>query len=228
MILSTRGFAKLFAYCLIAMLAAPEAAFPRSPDAGEVDPAEPQAPASGSAGGVDTHRSAWPLRGFKSIRILPLEGDGAINSLSTNSAVIPVVAVHGDDEMPVEGAMVAFELPASGPGGYFPDNQRILKTLTNSRGQAVAHGFRANSQTGRFPIRVTASLQDRTATYLMTQTNSRKAVAEMTSRGSSRKWLWIAVAGVTAGAAGAAISWRVNSPTRISASVAGPVVLGAP
>jgi hypothetical protein len=226
MIPSTRSVNRWFVCCLIATLAQPDAAFSGSPESANPEPAGEQTPAPEVSVAVQAQGPARPFR-FKSLRILPLEGDGAVNHLPTESVVVPAIAVHNDDEMPVEGVTVVFQLPASGPGGFFPDNQLSLVTVTNSRGQAIARGFRANAQPGRFPIRVTASFQDLTTSYVITQTNSRKEGSEMMSRGS-RKWLWIAVAGGAVGAAGAVIGLRANSSPRISASVIGPIAIGAP
>jgi hypothetical protein len=167
-----------------------------------------------------------PEQAVRSLRILPLEGDGAINYIPSQSATIPVVEVHNENDMPVEGVTVVFQVPAVGPGAYFPDRKPSLTTITNSRGQAVARGFRINSEPGRFSIRVTATYQNLTATRILTQTNSMKERAA-TRPHKSRKWLWFAIAGAAAAAGGTAYALRSDSSPRISAS-AGPVIVGAP
>lgn len=160
----------------------------------------------------------------KSLHIVPLEGEGAVNEISTRKVTPPVVEVRDENDLPVEGVQVIFQLPADGPGGTFSDNQRTLMTVTNSRGQAMARGFEINSVPGQFSIRVTATLQGLRATHIMTQTNQMKAV---TGR-RSRKWIWITLAGAGAAAAGATFALRQSdSPTSISAT-AGPVVFGPP
>lgn len=220
MFLQTHSINPWLATCLVAMMALPESAF-SGPETGEQAAPPPGAPA--------TVRVQEPAPLYKALRIVPLEGDRAVNHLPSGPVTVPAVAVHNDDEMPVEGATVVFQLPSSGPGGHFPDEQLSLMTQTDSRGQAIARGFRPNSQPGRFPIRVTASFKNLTASYILTQTNSTK---EVTSRGASRKWIWVAVAGgAAAAAAGLAIGLRSDAPgvpPAISASVGGPVVIGAP
>jgi hypothetical protein len=177
-------------------------------------------------GHILSPQSAVKARTLKSLRILPLEGDNAINYIPTQSAVVPVVEVHDQNDMPVEGATVVFQLPAIGPGGSFPDGQLSLKTLTNSRGQAVARGFRINSQSGRFSLHVTASFNDLRANHVLRQTNSTEV--RDTEPGKSRKWLWIGLAGAAAAAAtGAALALRSTPIPRVSAS-AGPVIIAAP
>ena len=163
----------------------------------------------------------------KSLRIIVLEGEGAVNNIPTQSVTVPIVEVHNQNDMPVEGATVVFQAPAVGAGGYFADKQTSLNTVTNSRGQAVARGFRANSEPGRFSIRVTAFYQNISATYILTQTNSTKARETMTSH-KSHKWIWIGIAGAAAAAAGTAYALqRSDSSPHISAST-GPVVISAP
>lgn len=228
MIHSTRSVHRWLVTCLVAMLAQPEAAFPRPPEATDLETTgKHAAPAAETPATVRTQEPARPLL-LKSLRIMPLEGDHTVNYIPAGPVTVPAIAVHNDDEMPVEGATVVFQLPSSGPGGHFPEDQLSLMTQTNSRGQAIARGFRPNSQPGRFPIRVTASFKNLTASYVITQTNSTKPGAEMTSRGS-RKWLWVAIAGgAAAAAAGLAIGLRSDSPPSVSASVGGPIVIGAP
>ena len=53
-------------------------------------------------------------------------------------------------ELPVADAEVVFQLPAMGPSGLFPDRSHLLKTKTNSQGQAAATGLVPNDETGRF------------------------------------------------------------------------------
>lgn len=160
----------------------------------------------------------------KSIRIVPLEGEGASNDISTRTVTPPVVEVRDENDLPVEGAQVIFQLPSTGAGGTFGNNERTLMTVTNSRGQAMARGFDVNNVSGSFSIRVTATFHGLKATYIMGQTNQTRAAAPR--RG--RKWVWIALAGAGAAAAGATIALRQSdSPTSITAS-AGPVVFGPP
>lgn len=47
------------------------------------------------------------------------EGDKAVNFLPLLRTVVPVFAIQGRNDFPVEGATGVFTLPASGPGGTF-------------------------------------------------------------------------------------------------------------
>jgi hypothetical protein len=178
------------------------------------------AAAAANRGGLQAQSSPALV---KNLRIVPLEGEGAVNQISTRIATAPVVEVRDENDLPVEGVQVTFQLPSSGPGATFGDGQHTLMTVTNSRGQAMARGFEINSVPGAFSIRITASLQSLKAAYIMTQTNQLKAV----SARRGRKWLWITLAGAGAAAAGTTIALRRSDSSSILAS-AGPVVFGPP
>lgn len=214
-----------FVYVLALLLAVPGAASP--PSASPASPDQESAPASPLPARSDASQSAGAVQRTRSLRIIVLEGDNAINSIPAQSAAVPIVEVRDQNDMPVEGAAVVFQLPAVGPGGSFPDGLPSLKTFTNARGQAVARGFRINSQPGRFSLRVTASFANLSASHILTQTNSLKQREAMEPR-RSRKWLWIGIAGAaTAAAIGTAVALRPASVPRVSAS-AGPVIIAAP
>jgi hypothetical protein len=215
-------------YVVTAMLVIPSAAFPRSPAPADPEAAQGGAPANFRPPAAESADQAVLLRKVRSLKIIALEGNDAVNVIPTRTVTVPVVEVHDENEMPVEGATVVFQLPATGPGGFFPGDKLTLTTVTNSHGQAAATGFRTNSVPGRFAMRVTAFYQNVRATFILTQTNSMEARAASGSHGS-RKWLWIGIFGAAAAAAGityAVRSGSSSSPT-ISAS-AGPVVVTAP
>src|SRR5262249_55579752 len=84
------------------------------------------------------------------LKIVTLQGEGAVNDTKTKTVTEPVVEVRDSRELPVADAEVIFQLPSLGPSGVFPDRSRILKTKTNSQGQAMAAGYVPNDETGRF------------------------------------------------------------------------------
>src|SRR5260370_11729297 len=92
----------------------------------------------------------------KALKIVTLQGEGAVNDIKTKTITEPVVEVRDSRELPVANAEVVFQLPAMGPGGMFPDRGRVLTTRTNGQGQAAAAGLLPNNETGRFNIKVTA------------------------------------------------------------------------
>src|SRR5687768_10048746 len=76
-----------------------------------------------------------------SLRVIALEGNGAVNYIPIRSATVPVVEVRDQDDRPIEGASVIFKLPTSGPGATFASGQSIFTTITDHRGQAAAQGY---------------------------------------------------------------------------------------
>lgn len=137
--------------------------------------------------------------GGQNLRIVVVEGDGAINNIRQQMAKAPVVRVEDDDNRPVAKATVVFLLPDVGAGGTFLDRGNILTVLTDEKGLAIGRGLRPNNMVGQFQIRVRASYQGQTASATITQTN----VAPAAKRGGSGKVLLIL--GLVAGAAGGAV-----------------------
>ncbi len=105
------------------------------------------------------------------LEIVVVEGDGAINNIKKRTSREPIVEVRDQNHKPVAGAIVSFTLPNTGPGGTFA-NGKLLMVTTNQAGRAAATSFHANSLTGSFNIRVTASYQGHVATATLTQTNA--------------------------------------------------------
>jgi hypothetical protein len=165
------------------------------------------------------------------LRIGILEGQKVINSLATKAAISPVVQVFDSLEHPVEGAEVTFEVPPSGPGGIFSNQQNIISTRTDVRGQATA-AFTPNSTPGSFTIKVTASAGGQSAEARIVQTNDSKAMFAgpvPPPRAWYKSWKWWAVIGGGAGAGIAAalvLGGRNDTPT-INISP-GTVVIGGP
>lgn len=122
--------------------------------------APPAAPAERS-------REAAPAR----LSVFVLEGDNAINSISTGKSVLPVVEIRDQNEFPVEGATVVFTLPEGGAGGVFPAKQTVFTTRSDAKGQASAP-LMANGIAGKFEIKVKATLGARTGEAVIHQSNS--------------------------------------------------------
>ena len=164
------------------------------------------------------------------LRVVVLEGDGAINNIRSPHTKETVVRVDTDNQA-AAGAAVTFLLPAEGAGGYFADGARSLTLTTDDRGLAAARGLHANRIAGAFLIRITASLNGRTATAAITQTN-----VDPGAQATSHKIAILALVGGAA-AAGAAVALRGGkssspspSPTPSVATVIvpGTPVFGAP
>src|SRR5262245_44631148 len=120
------------------------------------------------------------------LKIVTLQGEGAVNDSKTKTVTEPVVEIRDSRELPVADAEVIFQLPTMGPSGVFPDRTRILKTKTNSQGQAMAAGYVPNDEMGRFNIKVTASSAGRMASAIIAQSNARDFVASERRIGKSK------------------------------------------
>lgn len=105
------------------------------------------------------------------LKVLVIDGEGAINNIQLGTGREPVVEVRDDNDKPVPGAKVTFSLPEKGPGGTFFGASRNLTITTNEQGRASGTGFRPNMYEGRFQIQVAAAHGDRTATATITQSN---------------------------------------------------------
>ena len=160
-----------------------------------------------------------------------IEGHGAINSITRNTAFEPVVEVRDAAGRPVEGASVAFTLPTVGPGATFPDGSKVLLTQTDGAGRATARGLRPNRATGQFEIHVRANYNGDSASATITQTNAAPAVVP--SR-SGKKWAIIlgvlggAVAAGAVAAGGGGASTPAGGPPAAAVPPAGSVTPGAP
>ncbi|MFN0167316.1 MAG: hypothetical protein ACKV22_12875 [Bryobacteraceae bacterium] len=111
------------------------------------------------------------------LRIQIVEGEGAVNNIQQRVAREPVVQVTDEQDRPVEGAVVIFTLPRNGASGVFADGSQLLTATTDSRGRAVARGFRPNRSTGEFEVSVTASYQGRNVSRRFKMTNVATAAA---------------------------------------------------
>jgi len=135
------------------------------------------------------------------IKIVVQEGQGAINNIQQHHAKEPVIQVLHEDNEPVVGASVSFQLPDSGAGGTFADDSKMLTVQTDDKGQAVAHGLKPNDTAGRFQIRVTASYHGQTASAVVAQINAEPAAAKS---GNGKMFLILAIVGGAAAAGAAA------------------------
>jgi hypothetical protein len=102
------------------------------------------------------------------LQIFVLKGRDEVHLTSDQSQKFIVVEIRDDNNLPVEGAEVTFELPASGPGGLFRENQTKITTRTTGQGQAAA-AFTPNQQMGRYQIGVKASIGERAGTLSVNQ-----------------------------------------------------------
>jgi hypothetical protein len=167
------------------------------------------------------------------LRIVIVEGEGAINNVKQRVNPEPIVQVEDEDHKPVAGASVTFFLPSQGPGGTFANGTNSLTATTNAQGQAVARGIHFNNQAGAMEIRVAASLAGQTASAIITQTNVLGSSSSGGSAGGmSRTTKILIVAAIVGGGAalGVLATHRGGSTTATPTTTitSGTVTVGAP
>lgn len=180
---------------LLPLLTGPRALSAELPKEGPNSDSRPTASAGGSAQN--------PTAG----RLLILEGQGVHNSISSKTAISPVVQLLSGDGHPIAEAEVVFQAPATGPGGQFGLGP-IATTKTDRVGQATAR-FTPNTQPGRFAIQVKAKWPGGTAEATIVQYNDAN-LGEPAARISRRPWyrdwrVWAA-----AGGAAGVSTWLVQ------------------
>jgi hypothetical protein len=138
---------------------------------------------------------AWAQQPVTGLRIVVVEGEGAINNIKQRVNRSPVVRVEDVNGRTVAGAAVVFSLPGQGPSGTFPNGSRTLTTNTDAQGQASAVGIRPNNLSGQLQIRVTASFQGQAASAVITQTNAELAGSSKGLSGTAKVLIVLAIAG---------------------------------
>ena len=171
------------------------------------------------------------------LSITIVEGEGAINNVRQRVNREPIVQVEDQNHKPIAGAVVIFLLPDQGATGSFPDGSRMLMTVTDNQGRAVARGIRPNNQSGPLQIRVTASFQGLIASSVIAQTNLAGAASASGFAGLSTAAKLAIILGIAGGAAaagaiiathtGGGSSSSSSSPSTVTLSPGTPTV-GAP
>ena len=169
------------------------------------------APAFGQQAAPPAPAAPAPAPASETLRLLVLQGQNAVNGIRDGVATMPVVEVHDENDQILEGVEVVFELPATGPGGTFPGGEFTKSVKSNLQGQAGA-AFMPNPVTGRFTIKVTATLRNRTGHITITQTNALEAAAAAEPKTRKFRWWKVAiVAGAVAVVVGIVVATRGGS-----------------
>jgi hypothetical protein len=192
----------------------------------QTQPAGTPAQAPAEQGSVPS-RTPSPI---SSLKIFVLEGSDAIHVPGAGYTPPLVVEVRDQNDLPVEGAEVIFQLPSSGPSGLFPGQKLVFKTKTNYQGQAEAAALQPNNHLGTFTIVVTAALGElkRSITVNQSTTNNLEALTE---KRRSRKWLWIGLIGAAVAGTGIYFATRGGSSTAGASTITltpGSATIGAP
>lgn len=130
------------------------------------------------------------------LKIVILEGEGAVNNVRQRTAREVIVEVQDENNRPVGGAVVMFTLPDRGPTGAFANGQRISTVTTGADGRAQTMLTELNKAKGDMAIRVNASHQGARATAIVTQTSVATGVSAAATAGI--------ILGIVAGAGAAA------------------------
>ena len=168
------------------------------------------------------------------LKIVVLQGEGAVNSISGRTATQIVVEVRDQNDKPVPGAEVVFQLPAAGPGGVFQGWMRTQTVMTNEQGQAGTTGLAPNDEPGRFNIKVTATKDERTGSVIISQMNAQRTGARgQAMPSSSWKWKIIGLLGLGAVVGGVAAATRGDgtaaaTPTNPVTITPGSVTVAGP
>jgi len=165
------------------------------------------------------------------LKIFVLTGAGVSNFIPDRISKVVVVEVRDKNDLPVEGASVLFELPASGPGGYFANGEHARTVKTDLRGQAAV-SFELSQDQGRFQIAVTATSGEHSGKVTISQANSLKIVLDEKKQEhqrwyTSKKFLIIAAV-VASGAAVGIILGTRGSSTKTSSTPTIVITPGSP
>jgi PEGA domain-containing protein len=101
------------------------------------------------------------------LKIVIVEGEGAVNIIQQKTAVAPVIEVRDRNDQPVSGALVRFAIQ-KGRASF--NGVRTLTTTTDAFGRATATGLTPTGS-GALQIGTTAAFQGQTTAITIAQTN---------------------------------------------------------
>ncbi len=120
-----------------------------------------------------------------SLRIVVIEGEGAVNIIQQKTATAPVVEVRDRNNLPVPGVIVAFTV-GGGKSATFAGGAQTLTVTTNLAGRAAASALTPLSG-GPMQIQVTATFQGQSAAAVISQTNVMTAAQAAAAADSATK-----------------------------------------
>ncbi len=147
------------------------------------------------------------------LKIVVLEGEGAVNVIQQKTVVAPLVEVRDRNDQPVAGAVVNFTIRR---GRATFAGARTLTVTTDAAGRAAAGGL-APSGSGALQIGATATFQGQTAAAVTIAQTNAMTVAEAAAASSASP-------GTTSGASGGGGGGGMS--TTMLAVVGGAAVAG--
>jgi hypothetical protein len=150
------------------------------------------------------------------LKIVVLEGEGAVNIIQQKTAVAPVIEVRDRNDQPVSGALVRFAIQ-KGRASF--NGVRTLTATTDALGRATATGLTPIGN-GTLQIGASAAFQGQTAAITIAQTNVLTAAQASTvaaggsgTAGGGGGLSHVAIAAIAGGAgvAGALIASKESS-----------------
>lgn len=160
----------------------------------------------------------------ETLKIIPLEGQDQVNNIRMPAPVDLVVEVRDQNDRPLEGAKVNFQLPLTGASGAFEGGVRNKEVITNVQGQASAT-FTPNTEAGRLTIQVSASLGGQAGTFSIAERNATALEAAQKTGswiGRHKKLVIVAAVAIVGGVVAAIVVTRGGSS---SSSAAGTVTI---
>ena len=148
--------------------------------------------------------SMAPLPMVQGLKVTALAGNKAMNDLERGLMSPLVIQVLDQNDLPVEGAEVAFRFPLNGPGATFRGGNTSQTVRTNGQGQAAAVNWTANGQVGTFSVRVTAAYGNQLGETTVSMTNVTRIVETGKTERKRTKWYsskWVKIAPIAGGAA---------------------------
>jgi hypothetical protein len=161
-----------------------------------------------------TLASGAVVQDVRALKIVPLQGEGALNNVKTGRGADCTVEVRDQDDRPVEGAQVTFTLPFTGPGASFANGERVLRGTTDNTGRAHTTGLKPNKLEGRFNIKVVASYEGKQATAVISQSNTAAGGQLFEQQGGGKAKWYVLLGAIGAGAtAGIVAATRGDDPS---------------
>lgn len=174
---------------------------------------------------------AWPLPAAVVLQLRVVDGEGLVYAVKSRATRGLAVLVTDETGKPVEGAIVSFQLPDSGPGGTFANGTHTEIVTTKADGLGSVWGMKWNATPGPFEIRITGSKDQARAGIVsaqyLSEAGAQSAGKFRASHGSHRKLIWVSA--VAAGAAAGLIAARSSGPkTAAAAPAAQTLQIGTP